>query len=85
MKTDPLTDRPYAPDRFDAATVDTLLMLADGPVPMETILGWSAEEKQAAGDWAMRVYLRASDNRNRVPAKPLCVAVAEQHLIVEAE
>jgi hypothetical protein len=77
MKTDPRTGRPYAKEPFSAEAVDTLLCLADAPVPMEVILGWNSEQIQMAGDWALRVHLRASDNLNRVPPKPAHVAEAE--------
>jgi hypothetical protein len=77
MKTHPLNGRPYAKDAFDAVTVDTLLCLADAPAPMEVILSWSEEQLVAAGDWALRVHLRASDNLNRVPPKPDHVGAVE--------
>jgi hypothetical protein len=58
--------------------VDSLLLLADAPVPMETILGWSVGQLRAAGDWALRTYLRAADNAHvRVPVKPAHVIAGQ--------
>lgn len=74
MKTNPLTGRPYTKDYFNAEAVHALL-LAEGSfdVPLAAVQRWTDEERRAAGDWALRSHLRASDNLNRVPARPECV------------
>lgn len=70
---DPRTGRAYPKEFFSVEMVDTLLMLVDAVVPTELIAGWSDEDRKAAGDWALRRHLRASDNLNRVPSMPECV------------
>lgn len=81
MKTlrDPRTGQPYTPDCFSIDTVDTLLLLVDAVVPIERIAGWSAEERQAAGDWALR---KLPTVLHRVPQMPECVKRA---LLAESE
>jgi len=85
MRISPLTGKPYPKDYFEPEAVDTLLCLADAPVPMEVILGWNAEQLSEAGDWALRTHLWASDNSNRIPAKPRHVAEAEESLSIPRE
>jgi hypothetical protein len=70
MNTHPLTGNRYPKDYFDTDTVVTLLLLADVDASAETIASWTPEERHSAGDWALRSHLRASDNLNRVPARP---------------
>lgn len=43
------------------ALVD-LLSLVGRTVPREAVAAWSPEKREAAGDWAAREHLRASDN-----------------------
>jgi hypothetical protein len=50
-----------------------LLLLVEHVVPRSRLEAWSPLERYAAGDWALRVHVRASDNLNRVPSKPECV------------
>ncbi len=69
----PFTGKPYLPDEFKASQVEILLLLVDEVVPMDRINAWSEAERVAAGDWAFRSHLRASDNLNRVPLMPECV------------
>jgi hypothetical protein len=77
MKTDPRTGCAYEKDAFNADAVDTLLCLVDVRVPIEVIRGWTPEQLQTAGDWAVRSHLRASDNSTRVGRKPAHVDTAE--------
>lgn len=51
--------------------IQTLLSLVlRMEVPLFVIAGWSPEERLLADDWAQNVHWSASDNSNRVPAKP---------------
>jgi len=46
------------------------LVIHDQPVPLEVIEAWTPEQRLLADDWALCVHHSASDNGNRVPAKP---------------
>ena len=47
-----------------------LLLLADIKVPLIDLREWSGWQFTQADEWAAAVHLHASDNNNRVPAKP---------------
>lgn len=46
------------------------MVIHDALVPLEMIASWTPTQRLLADDWAYNVHLRASDNINRVPAKP---------------
>lgn len=46
------------------------LVIHEELVPLEVIAAWTPEQRLLADDWAINVHVRASDNINRVPAKP---------------
>lgn len=46
------------------------LVIHDQPVPLDVIASWTPEQRLLADDWAINVHYSASDNNNRVPAKP---------------
>jgi len=71
-------------NRYSAEALEALLGLVDSPVPLDIIRVWDAQQKQDAGDWAMRTHLRASDNNVRVPTKPAHVAEAVRYEVVPA-
>jgi hypothetical protein len=69
--THPLTGRPYPKDFFDVEATETLLLLTDYEIPRDVIEKWTPEQRAEAGNYAMRVHLKASDNlRVRVPPIP---------------
>lgn len=72
FKVHPLTSKPYAAGFFDVDTVETMLLLAGVEhISRHTICTWSKQELHEAGDWAIRIHLRASDNiHTRVPPRP---------------
>lgn len=52
-------------------TLSDILAMCDVKVTPEELKTWSQEQIDAAGDWAARAYLRASDNDDVVvPPKP---------------
>lgn len=50
-----------------------LLLLVNLKVPLVVIRGWNGWEREAVDKWASAVIARASDNNNRVPARPRCL------------
>jgi hypothetical protein len=46
------------------------LVLHEALPPIATIEAWTPEQRLLADDWAINVHHNASDNANRVPAKP---------------
>lgn len=69
--TNPFTGGRYPADYFRPNVVRDLLLLVSVEVTPALVEGWSEEQRKAAGNWALRVHLKASDNNTvRVPEKP---------------
>ena len=68
----PLTGRPYLKDYFDAERVEALLLCVGVDAnQLDVMRDWNPDQLAAAGDWALRSHLRASDNNTvRVPPQP---------------
>jgi hypothetical protein len=48
-----------------------ILLLVDVDVPVETIMGWTCQQRDLAEDWAAAQHLVASDNDDiEIPPKP---------------
>ena len=75
----PLTSRPYRKDFFDRETVRDLLLLVGVDCDEFTLASWDARQRMEAGNWALRIHLRASDNNCvRVPPRPAHVPDVRQ-------
>lgn len=55
---------------MEAQDLRDILGLVDMDVSVETICGWTAEQRALAEDWAGAVHFAAADNDNEVPPKP---------------
>ena len=53
-----------------AAAASDLLAMVDTYVKPETVITWSADQLDAAKEWAIATHLRASDNDVEVPKRP---------------
>jgi len=70
LKTNPITGRKYRVGDFTIDRIVDLLLLVSVNVDHGTVNSWNPIQRLEASDWAIRVYLRASDNFNRVPPRP---------------
>lgn len=67
---------PIAPQRkhkCDPCPLDVLqdiLGMVDVQADMETIKGWTVDQRNEAQKWAGKVHMRAADNIVRVPPRP---------------
>lgn len=54
---------------------DLLSLVMSPPPPLSQVMGWSAEQREHAEDWALREHLSAADNPTQRLVRPMFLSV----------